>query len=106
MGGFLLAPFMPVESTSILTAMVWSFSGKAYAVVFAVLGTFVRFDSGIVYTAIQTLTTKAAPSDFGGWTQPITLSVMLGINLCAAFLFMKIIRHSVAKRLPTIYTMI
>jgi hypothetical protein len=105
LGGFLLAPFIPVEFTSILTAMVWGFSGVAYAAVFTVIGTFFRADSFTVYSGIQPLVARAFPPDVGAWSQVITLTVMFLGNLGTAYMFKKIIRYRVMRRLPTIYSL-
>jgi len=105
MGGFLLTPFIPFEFTSILTAMVWSFSGAAYAAVFAVAGTFLRPDSLTIYSGIQLLLSKAGPVEVRALSEPIAISVMFLGNLCTAYIFKAFIRHKVANRLPAIYTL-
>jgi hypothetical protein len=105
LGGFLLAPIIPVEFTSILTATVWGFSGVAYAAVFTVIGTFFRADSFTVYSGIQPLLERASPPDIRAWSQVITLTVMFLGNLGTAYLFKRIIRYKVLRRLPTIYSL-
>jgi len=105
LGGFLLAPFIPVEFTSILTAMVWGFSGVAYAGVFTVIGTFFRADSFTVYSGIQPLVARASPPDIAVWSQVITLAFMFLGNLGTAYLFKRIIRYKVMRRLPTMFSL-
>src|SRR5579871_2782037 len=62
MGGFLLVPAMPVQFTSIITAIVWSLSGALPGVIFLIGGTFFRPDSLPILSGIQGITEKVLPS--------------------------------------------
>jgi len=97
MVAFLLLPFMPVQFTSILTAVVWIFSGTPYAMVFVVLGTF-RLDAVPIYSGIDRILTMALPTvliGFAGW---ITLVFMFSGNLLSAYLFKRVLRGKFTRR--------
>ena len=106
MGGFLIAPLMPVEFTSILTATVWSFSGKVYALVFVVVGTFFRADSYTIFSGIQSFLTRASPVGAMGLSELATVAIMFAGNVCAAYLFKRVIRQKILRRLPTLYSLV
>ncbi|MDA4134258.1 MAG: hypothetical protein OK441_01640 [Thaumarchaeota archaeon] len=100
MGGFLIAPFMPVEFTSILTATVWNFSGRFYALVFLVLGTFLRADSITIFSGIENMIVLSFPGFLAVGPAYLAVGVMFFGNLAAAFLFKVAIRRAVFHRIP------
>jgi hypothetical protein len=99
--GFLMMPFMPVQFTSILTSVVWIFSGIQYALVFTFLGTF-RFDSVPIFTGIQNILRVVAPSSFLPFSEPITILFMFLGNLATAYLIKRVfVSRLVARIRPT-----
>jgi hypothetical protein len=97
--GFLILPFMPVQFTSILTAVVWIFSGPLYAVVFTILGTFFRQDSFPIFTGIQHILNLVVPGNVLAFSAPITVSFMFLGNLATAYLFKSVFVGRVTKRI-------
>src|SRR5579872_6627806 len=83
---FLMLPFMPVQLTSILSAVVWIFSGTPYALVFVLLGTF-RLDSVPIYSGIDRILTTILPTFPIGLAAWNTVAFMFSGNLVTAYLF-------------------
>jgi hypothetical protein len=103
LGGFLLAPFIPVEFTSILTATVWSVSGGVYALAFLTVGTFFRLDSFSIFTGIEEIlgrVLRIAPGAEAGY---LTVGIMFLGNVTTAYFFKLIISSKIARRLPSTY---
>lgn len=100
MGGFLIAQFIPVEFTSILTATVWSFSGRMYALGFLIAGTFLRVDSLSIFSGLEALLVRISPGIAGVGPQYVAASVMLFGNLAVAVLFKALLRRTVLSRVP------
>lgn len=100
LGGLLVAPFMPVEFTSILTATVWSFSGGGYALAFLLFGTFLRLDSISVYAGVQEVLIKLFALPPGAASGYATIAVMFFGNVATAYLFRIIIRRKMGGRVP------
>lgn len=98
MTAFLMLPFMPVQFTSILTAVVWIFSGLPYAVAFVVLGTF-RVDSVPIYSGIDRILVMVLPQVLAGLSGFMTVAIMFGGNLLTAYLFKVLLFSKFAKRL-------
>jgi hypothetical protein len=92
-----MLPFTPVQFTSILTAVVWIFSGIQYAVIFTVLGTF-RFDSFPIYNGIQEIIEIFAPS-MTPLSGTVTVLVMFFGNLVTAYLFKRLFVGKLMSRL-------
>jgi hypothetical protein len=95
--GFLMLPFTPVQFTSMLTAVVWIFSGMQYAVVFTVLGTF-RLDSFPIFNGIQDMVQIFAPS-VTPFSSTITVLVMFFGNFATAYLFKRLFVGKLVSRL-------
>jgi hypothetical protein len=100
MGGFLIAQFIPVEFTSILSATVWSFSGRVYALVFVIGGTFFRADSVFILSGIANIVGRVSPSLSASGPLYVAIATMFVGNLAAAFLFKKLIRRLVFNHIP------
>lgn len=101
MMAFLMLPFMPVQFTSVLTAVVWIFSGTPYAMAFVVLGTF-RLDSVPIYSGIDRIFVMILPTillGFAGW---LTIAFMFSGNLLTAYLFKRILWTKFTKRFQAI----
>jgi hypothetical protein len=96
--GFLMIPFMPVQFTSILTAVVWIFSGIQYALLFTFLGTF-RFDSIPIFTGIQNILRAVAPSSFLPFSEPITILFMFLGNLATAYIIKRVFVAKLVSRI-------
>jgi hypothetical protein len=96
--GFLMLPFMPVQFTSVLTAVVWTFSGVQYALVFTALGTF-RLDSVPIYSGIQNMVRLVVPESVLPYSQSITILFMFTANLSTAFFFKKVLRSKLVNRI-------
>ena len=96
--GFLLMPFMPVQFTSILTAVVWAFSGAQFALIFTVLGTF-RLDSFPIFAGLQDLFHIVVPTGLVPFTQLISIAVMFLGNLATAWFFKAVLVSRLAKRI-------
>ena len=97
MMAFLLLPFMPVQFTSILTAVVWIFSGTPYAMVFVVLGTF-RLDSVPIYSGIDRILAMGLPTVMFGFAGWITIAIMFSGNLLTAYLLKRVLRGKFTRR--------
>jgi len=93
-----MLPFMPVQFTSILTAVVWIFSGIQYAVIFTILGTF-RLDSFPIFTGIQNILRLIVPSSVLPFSQSITIAFMFLGNLATAYFFKKVFVNKLTKRI-------
>jgi hypothetical protein len=96
--GFLMLPFMPVQFTSILTAVVWIFSGTQYAVIYTILGTF-RLDSVPIFSGIQNILHLIIPHSVVPFSQSITILLMFSGNLATAYLFKKAFVGRLVKRI-------
>jgi len=96
--GFLMLPFMPVQFTSVLTAVVWTFSGVQYALIFSALGTF-RLDSVPIYSGIQNMVRLVVPGSVLPYSQSITILFMFTANLSTAFFFKKVLRSKLVNRI-------
>ena len=101
MGGFLVLPVVPIEFTSIITAVVWSLSGGIPALVFLVAGTFLRVDSLTVFTGVAQIAEGLFPSLSFGIDQDIAVAVMFTGNLASAFVFKMIVRKKLLARIPS-----
>ena len=102
MSSFLLVPFIPIQFTSIITALVWTFSGPVYAMVFVLAGTFLRADSLPILSGIQDIVSKVLPYQSPEVAQSVTMGLMFSGNVCSAYLFKRILEHRLAKRLPLV----
>jgi hypothetical protein len=94
---FLMLPFMPVQLTSILSAVVWIFAGTPYAMVFVFFGTF-RLDSIPIYSGIDRILTIILPGfpiALAGW---ITVAFMFSGNLVTAYLFRWLLKAKFTRR--------
>ncbi len=94
---FLMLPFMPVQLTSILSAVVWIFSGMPYAMVFVLLGTF-RLDSVPIYSGIDRILSTILPTVPVGLAASITVAFMFSGNLVTAYLFKRLLGAKFTKR--------
>ncbi len=94
-----MLPFMPVQFTSVLTAVVWIFAGIQYALVFTVLGTF-RLDSIPIFTGIQSMVRVIAPQSFIPFSEPITVLLMFSGNLATAYFFKKVFAGKLSRIRP------
>jgi len=101
MGGFLVLPVVPIEFTSIITAVVWSLSGGIPALVFLVAGTFLRVDSLTVFTGVAQIAEGLFPSLSFGIDQDIAVAVMFTGNLASAVVFKMIVRKKLLARIPS-----
>jgi hypothetical protein len=102
MGGFLIAQFIPVEFTSILSATVWSFSGRVYALVFVIAGTFFRADSITILAGIANIVSRLSPSELVSGSTYVAIAVMFVGNLAATFLFKALIRRAIFSHIPAV----
>jgi hypothetical protein len=100
MGGFLVLPIIPVEFTSIITAVVWSVSGGLPAVVFLIAGTFFRLDSPTIFSGIAGVAGHLFPGYSTALDEAIAIAVMLAGNLATAYLFKRIVRTRLLNRIP------
>lgn len=99
MGGCLiLMPLVPIQFTSLITAIVWTFSGPSYAIVFVTAGTFLQADSYTVFFGIQNIVTSLFPNYPLGVHQLITTGVMFGGNLTTAYLFKLVLHRRLLRR--------
>ncbi len=97
---FLMLPFMPVQLTSILSAVVWIFAGTPYAMIFVFLGTF-RLDSIPIYSGIDRILTLILPNfpiAVAGW---ITVAFMFSGNLVTAYFFKRLLKTKFTRRFAT-----
>ncbi len=99
---FLMLPFTPVQFTSILTAVVWTFSGVQYAVVFAIFGSF-SLESIPIYNGIKNIIEVFLPATSG---MPLlvgaaVVAVMLLGNLATAFFFKWALGNKLSQRLQS-----
>jgi hypothetical protein len=97
MVAFLMLPFMPVQLTSILSAVVWIFTGAPYALVFVFLGTF-RLDSVPIYSGIDRILTTMLPALPLGSTAWMTVAFMFFGNVATAYLFKMILSAKFTRR--------
>jgi hypothetical protein len=100
MAGFLVFPIVPVQFTSIITAIVWSLSGGVPAIAFLLVGTFLRFDSFTILSGIGDIVARVFPSLSPVGDQELAAVVMFAGNLGTAYFFKRAIRHRILKRLP------
>jgi hypothetical protein len=96
--GFLMLPFMPVQFTSVLTAVVWIFAGVQYAVVFTILGTF-RFDSPPIFVGITNILSLLLPRGASSFSQEFTILLMYFGNLGTAYFFKKVLIGRLVRRI-------
>jgi hypothetical protein len=94
---------MPIQFTSMITALVWTFSGRVYAMLFVVAGTFLRMDSLPILSGIQNIVSKVLPNGSPELTQSVTMCLMFAGNVCSAYLFKRILEHRFANRLPVVF---
>jgi hypothetical protein len=97
MAVFLLLPVMPVEFTSILSAVVWIFAGTPYAIIFVVLGTF-RVDSFPIYSGIVRIVAINLPPSLLSFAGSITLAIMFSGNLLTTYFFKRVLRVKFTSR--------
>jgi hypothetical protein len=97
---FLMLPFMPVQLTSILSAVVWIFAGTPYAIVFIFLGTF-RLDSIPIYSGIDRILTLILPGFPIAVAEWITVAVMFSGNLVTAYIFKLLLKKKFTRRFAT-----
>lgn len=100
MMGFLIVPFVPLQFTSIITAVVWTVSGPYYAIVFVIVGTFFRTDSISIYYGIQRVLGFFLPQDIAALGQWIAIPIMFFGNLATTMLFKRFLRGKLLERLP------
>ncbi|MDA4118841.1 MAG: hypothetical protein OK455_10935 [Thaumarchaeota archaeon] len=100
MGGFLVLPVIPIQFTSIITAIVWSISGVFPAMVFLVAGTFLRVDSATIFLGIQQMASRMFPSFSTTVDGEIAVLLMFVGNLATAYLFKRVVRSRLLNRIP------
>jgi hypothetical protein len=100
MAGFLVFPIVPVQFTSIITAIVWSLSGGVPAIAFLVVGTFLRFDSFTILSGIGDIVARVFPSVSSIGDEELAAAVMFVGNLATAYFFKRVLRYRILKRLP------
>jgi uncharacterized membrane protein YdcZ (DUF606 family) len=100
MVGFLLLPIIPIQFTSIITAIVWSLSGPLAGVVFLVAGTFFRPDSLPILSGVQNIVGRMLPGMGTDQSGAIAVVIMLLGNLASACLFRVLLKSRLVKRLP------
>ncbi len=100
MAGFLLLPIVPIQFTSIITAIVWSVSGPLPGVVFLIGGTFFRPDSLPILSGIQNLVGRILPASGTTFDELAAISVMFLGNLAAACVFRRLISNRIVRRIP------
>lgn len=103
MGGFLLLPVLPVQFTSVITAIVWSFAGPLPAAVFLLSGTFLHVDSMPIFSGLQDVVARILPSLSPVGDQAGAVASMLVGNLVTAYLFKLFVKKRILSRLPTSY---
>ncbi len=102
MSGFLFVPFLPLQFTSIVTAVVWIFSGTGYAMVFVVLGTFMRADSFTIFSGIQNIFNTFLPVRFDALSQVFSVATMFVGNVATAYLFQRLLKNRLSRRLTVL----
>lgn len=100
MAGFLVLPVVPVEFTSIITAVVWSLSGGLPALVFLVAGTFLRVDSVTIFSGIEQIVGHLFPGLPTLVDEGLSVAVMFAGNLGTAYMFKRLVRNRLISRLP------
>jgi hypothetical protein len=101
MGGFLVLPVIPIEFTSIITAVVWSLSGGIPGLVFLLAGTFLRVDSLTVFAGVTQIAERLFPSLSFGIDQYIAVGIMFTGNLASAYFFKMVIKKKLLARIPS-----
>ncbi len=103
MGGFLILPVLPVQFTSVITAIVWSFAGPLPAVVFLLGGTFFHADSIPIMSGLQDIVARILPELSVPEDQVGAVTTMLLGNLVTAYLFKMFVKKRILSRLPPSY---
>ena len=103
MGGFLLLPVLPVQFTSVITAVVWSFAGPLPAAVFLLSGTFLHADSLPILSGLQNIVARILPGLSPIGDQAGAVVTMLVGNLMTAYLFKLFVKKRILSRLPASY---
>lgn len=101
MAGFLLLPIVPIQFTSIITAIVWSVSGPLPGLAFLIGGTFFRPDSLPILSGLQNVVGRMFPTSGVAFAEVAAVAIMFVGNLAAAYLFRKLISNKIVSRIPS-----
>ena len=95
-----MVPVMPLQFTSVVTALVWSLSGVEFAMVFLVVGTFFHADSPSIFSGIEGLVSRVFPHIGPAGLAAAAIATMFLGNLAAAYLFRRFVSSRVVRRVP------